>query len=273
MKTLNGENIYENNDSITLNELLKENKKIISFVGSCQSGTSFLVNNIARLIARRNIDVAILDMTKGKSSYYIYTLNKESLMVSVKGNMKKLSEGIANGIKIENNLTIYTDLPGKNEYSDKAEKILETLLKKHQFVIIDTDFTTNADYFAYSNQVYLVQTMDVLTMQPLTEFLSKLKSKNAINDEKIRIILNKFMNFDEISVGKLIGGLAYYNDPSMTYMQQIFEKNGAKYTTISYNQQAYEKYLQDVATCRFTTNYSIEFKKELEMLTEDVIQG
>ena len=122
MKTLNGENIYENNDSITLNELLKENKKIISFVGSCQSGTSFLVNNIARLIARRNIDVAILDMTKGKSSYYIYTLNKESLMVSVKGNMKKLSEGIANGIKIENNLTIYTDLPGKNEYSDKAEK-------------------------------------------------------------------------------------------------------------------------------------------------------
>ena len=27
MKTLNGENIYENNDSITLNELLKENKK------------------------------------------------------------------------------------------------------------------------------------------------------------------------------------------------------------------------------------------------------
>ena len=175
MKTLNGENIYENNDSITLNELLKENKKIISFVGSCQSGTSFLVNNIARLIARRNIDVAILDMTKGKSSYYIYTLNKESLMVSVKGNMKKLSEGIANGIKIENNLTIYTDLPGKNEYSDKAEKILETLLKKHQFVIIDTDFTTNADYFAYSNQVYLVQTMDVLTMQPLTEFLSKLK--------------------------------------------------------------------------------------------------
>ena len=175
--------------------------------------------------------------------------------------------------QIENNLTIYTDLPGKNEYSDKAEKILETLLKKHQFVIIDTDFTTNADYFAYSNQVYLVQTMDVLTMQPLTEFLSKLKSKNAINDEKIRIILNKFMNFDEISVGKLIGGLAYYNDPSMTYMQQIFEKNGAKYTTISYNQQAYEKYLQDVATCRFTTNYSIEFKKELEMLTEDVIQG
>ena len=41
----------------------------------------------------------------------------------------------------------------------------------------------------------------------------------------------------------------------------------------AYNQQAYERYLQDVATCKFTTNYSIEFRKELELLTEDVIQG
>lgn len=273
MKTLKDENLNQGNDNITITELLKENKKIISFLGSAQSGTSFLVNNVARLIARRNIDVAILDMTREKPSYYIYTLNKESLRVSVREDFKRLSEGNAKGLQIENNLTIYTDLPGKNEYSDKAEKILETLLKKHQIVIIDTDFSTEADYFAYSSQVYLVQTMDVLTLQPLTEFLSKLKSKNAINDEKIRIILNKFMNFDEISVGKLIGGLAFYNDPSMTYMQQIFEKNGAKYTTISYNQQAYEKYLQDVATCKFTTNYSIEFRKELELLTEDVIQG
>lgn len=53
------------------------------------------------------------------------------------------------------------------------------------------------------------------------------------------------MNFDEITVSKLIGGMAFYNDPSMTYMQQIFEKNGVRYTTVSYNQQAYEKYIQD----------------------------
>ena len=270
MKTLNVDNTYKINTNPTINELLQENKKIVSFIGASQSGTSFLVNNIARIMARRNFDVAILDMTQNKDSYYIYTQNKESIRVSIRNSFKDLSEGKLNGLQIE---TVYTDVPGKNEYSARVENILETLLKKHQVVIIDTDFSTDADYFAYSEQVFLVQTMDILTIQPLTEFLSNLKSKNAINNEKIRIILNKFMNFDEITVSTLIGGMAFYNDPSMTYMQQIFEKNGAKYTTISYNQQAYEKYLQDVARCRFTTNYSIEFKKELEMLTEDVIQG
>ena len=247
MKTLNVDNTYKSNTNLTINELLQENKKIVSFIGASQSGTSFLVNNIARIMARRNFDVAILDMTQNKDSYYIYTQNKESIRVSIRNSFKDLSEGKLNG--------------------------LQTLLKKHQVVIIDTDFSTDADYFAYSEQVYLVQTMDILTIQPLTEFLSNLKSKNAINNEKIRIILNKFMNFDEITVSKLIGGMAFYNDPSMTYMQQIFEKNGVRYTTVSYNQQAYEKYIQDVANCQFTTNYSIEFRKELEMLTDDVIKG
>ena len=264
MKTLNVDNTYKSNTNLTINELLQENKKIVSFIGASQSGTSFLVNNIARIMARRNFDVAILDMTQNKDSYYIYTQNKESIRVSIRNSFKDLSEGKLNGLQIENNLTVYTDVPEKNEYSARVENILETLLKKHQVVIIDTDFSTDADYFAYSEQVYLVQTMDILTIQPLTEFLSNLKSKNAINNEKIRIILNKFMNFDEITVSKLIGGMAFYNDPSMTYMQQIFEKNGVRYTTVSYNQQAYEKYIQDVANCQFTTNYSIEFRKELE---------
>ena len=273
MKTLNENNVYQSESSLTINELLKENKRIISFLGSKQSGTSFLINNIARIMARRNIDVAILDMTRNKDTYYIYTKNMESIKVKIKDSFKDLSEGTLNGIQVENNLTIYTDLPGKNEYSNKVEPILETILKKHQVILIDTDFSTDVDYFDFSEQVYLVQTMNVLTIQPLTEFLSKLKSQNAINDEKIRIILNKFLNFDEITVAKLIGGLAFYNDPSMTYMQRIFNKNGIKYTTISYNQQAYETYLRDVAKCQFSANYSIEFKKELELLANDVIKG
>ena len=274
MKTLREDNIYQDDSSVNINELLQENKKVVSFLGSKQSGTTFIINNIAQIMAKRDIDVAILDMTSNKDTYYIYTQNKESVRVSIKDCFKDLSEGKLNGLHVENKLTIYTDLPNEKEYSVKAENILETLLKKHQIVLIDTDFSTNIDYFTYSQQVYLVQTMDVLTIQPLTEFLSKLKSQNAINSEKIRIILTKYINLDGISVRQLIGGLAFYNDPSMTYMQQLFEKNGARYTTISYDQQAYEVYLQDIAKYQVSIDYySDEFRMQLEKLADDVIRG
>ena len=171
MKTLREDNIYQDDSSVNINELLQENKKVVSFLGSKQSGTTFIINNIAQIMAKRDIDVAILDMTSNKDTYYIYTQNKESVRVSIKDCFKDLSEGKLNGLHVENKLTIYTDLPNEKEYSVKAENILETLLKKHQIVLIDTDFSTNIDYFTYSQQVYLVQTMDVLTIQPLTEFL------------------------------------------------------------------------------------------------------
>ena len=111
MKTLNVDNTYKSNTNLTINELLQENKKIVSFIGASQSGTSFLVNNIARIMARRNFDVAILDMTQNKDSYYIYTQNKESIRVSIRNSFKDLSEGKLNGLQIENNLTVYTDVP------------------------------------------------------------------------------------------------------------------------------------------------------------------
>lgn len=274
MKTLREDNIYQDDSSVNINELLQENKKVVSFLGSKQSGTTFIINNIAKIMARRDIDVAILDMTSNKDTYYIYTQNKESVRVSIKDCFKNLSEGKLNGLHVENKLTVYTDLPNEKEYSVKAENILETLLKKHQIVLIDTDFSTNIDYFTYSQQIYLVQTMDVLTIQPLTEFLSKLKSQNAINSDKIRIILNKYMSLDGITVKQLIGGLAFYNDPSMSYMQQLFEKNGVRYTTISYDQNAYEVYLQDVARYQVSIDYhSNEFRMQLERLADDVIRG
>ena len=100
MKTLNENNVYQSESILTINELLKENKRIISFLGSRQSGTSFLVNNIARIMARRNIDIAILDMTSNKDTYYIYTKNMEAVKIKIKDSFKDLSEGTLNGIQI-----------------------------------------------------------------------------------------------------------------------------------------------------------------------------
>lgn len=51
--------------------------------------------------------------------------------------------------------------------------------------MIDTDFLTPVGYFKQSQETYLVQTLDVLTIQPLTAFLRELKAKNILNEKKI----------------------------------------------------------------------------------------
>ena len=177
MEILRTDNIYQNEQysNLNVNELLKEEgKKLVSFLGTKQSGTTFLVNNLARVLSERDIDVAILDMTQNKADYYIYTQNKDALNLKLKDCLKNLSKGIDGGLEINNNLTIYTNLPSENNDDCKVEKILEMLLKRHQVVIIDTDFSTDINYFMFSQKIYLVQTMDLLTIEPLTEFLSKL---------------------------------------------------------------------------------------------------
>ena len=277
MEVLKTDNIYHNEkySNKNVNELLKEEgKKLVSFLGARQNGTTFLINNIARLLAEQDVDVAILDMTKNKSEYYIYTQNKEALKLKLKDCYKNLSNGIDCGLSVDNNLTIYTNLPNENEDEYKVERILEMLLKKHQIVIIDTDFSTDINYFMFSQQIYFVQTMDLLTIQSFTEFLSELKSQNAINNEKIRIILNKYIELDGISVKQLIGSLAFYNEPVLAYMQKLFEPNGIQYTTIPYSQQVYEMYLQTIAKSQiFLERYPIEFITKLEGLSRDVMNG
>ena len=61
----------------SLNSLMTKDKKIVTFLGTTKNGTSFLVNNLAALFSTCGINTAILDMTKNKNSYYIYTNNEE----------------------------------------------------------------------------------------------------------------------------------------------------------------------------------------------------
>ena len=63
----------ENDKGIVIEDFLKDKKKLISFLGSSKSGTSFLINSIATFLSMQGVDVAILDTTKNKNSYFIYT--------------------------------------------------------------------------------------------------------------------------------------------------------------------------------------------------------
>lgn len=240
-------------DNVDITNLLTSDKKVASFVGTSKNGTSFIVNNIADITARMGIDTAILDTTQNRNSYYIYTKNEEDLRKVAMNSIPNLLQGIANGIQVNRNLTVYTSLPEETEGIENTGTILQTLLKKHSLVLIDCDFNTPLQYFEKTQEIYLVQTFDILTIQPLTAFLRELKSKNILDQNKLRIVLNKALKLRGVNDKSIIGGMAYYNDPAMSFMTELFDKNTIRYVGVPFNEEVYTRYMENIINCEVST--------------------
>ncbi len=245
----NKEKMNQMYPDVDISNLLTSDKKVACFVGTSKNGTSFVVNNIAEITSKMGISTAILDTTKNRNSYYIYTKNEEDLRKIAMDSINNLLEGTAKGIQVNKNLAVYTSLPDETEGIENAGMILKTLLDKYSLVLIDCDFNTPVDYFEKAQEIYLVQTFDILTIQPLTAFLRELKSKNILKENKLRIILNKAVKVRGINDKTIIGGMAYYNDPAMSFMTELFDKNTIRYITIPFNEEVYTKYLENVINC------------------------
>ncbi len=257
----------QNNINSNFTSLLSKDKKVITFVGTTKNGTSFVVNNLAELFASMGIKTAVLDLTKSKNAFYIYTNNEEKLRNVAQESINKLKSGIAEGLTPNKNLGIYTSLPTENiDFSD-ADSILSTLIKNYSVVLVDCDFETPIQYFEKSQEIFLVQSMDVLTIQPLTAFLRNLKAKEILKQDKIKIVINKFQKIRNLSAKTLIGGIAFYNDPGMSYMTELFNKDIVPYCVIPFEMQNYAKYLEALAMCSMNLNgYTKTFISSLKDL-------
>lgn len=253
-----------------IESLLTQEKKMVSFVGTTKNGTSFLVNNLAELLSSMGINTAILDMTKNKNSYFIYTKNEEPLRRIAANCMTNLANDVPEGIKVNENLTVYTTIPSQQDNIDVGT-IISTLVKNYSLVLIDCDFDTPFDVFQYAQEIYLVQSMDILTIQPLTAFLRELKAKNAIIHEKLKVIVNKEARIRGLTSKVIIGGMAFYNDPSMTFMTELFNKDAIKYTTVPYSDVVYAKYIEGLVNCKISLNgYDKNFMGALKELAKMV---
>ena len=199
------------------------------------------------------IDTAILDTTKNRNSYYIYTQNEENLRKTAMESITNLLNGNANGIQVNKNLTVYTSLPEETEGIENAGTILQTLLRKHSLILIDCDFETPINYFEKTQEIYLVQSFDILTIQPLTAFLRELKSKNVLDQNKLRVVLNKALKLRGVNDKTIIGGMAYYNDPAMSFMTELFDKNTIRHVTVPFNEEVYTSYLENIINCEVST--------------------
>ena len=264
--------VYPEYDDSRLGMLLTGDKKIVSFVGTSKNGTSFLVNNVAAYLSNKGINTAILDLTKNKNSYYIYTANEDVLRNKAFRCMESLRMGsIEDGIRISKNLSVYTTLPGENQSIDDYGNILETLAKNHTVVLLDCDFETNINYFKESQEIYLVQTYDILTIQPLTAFLNELKYKNILDPNKLRIVINKKLPLRKLTDKMIVGGISCYNDPASTYINTLFNKDTIRFTTVPFEDATYARYLERLVDCEISLNgYSKMFLEALKKLADMV---
>ena len=263
--------VEEKYPELDMYNILRQDQKIVAFVGTSKNGTSFLVNNIAEILSASGVDTAILDLTQNRNAYYIYTKNEEELRKQSNYIMNNLKIGKANGIKTHKNLTVYTSPFERDENLDAVEPIVQTLLEMHTVVLMDCDFTTPMRYFKYAQEIYLVQSMDILTIQPLTAFLRQLSDKGMFEEAKARVVLNKFMNTKEINEEILIGGISIYNDASMTVRKELFNRKSVKRAIIPFDLKSYLRYLDGLVTCDVSLRgYSKEFLQSLKRLANMV---
>lgn len=262
---------YYQKQQVNLENLLTSDKKIVAFVGTSKNGTSFLVNNLAEMLSKQGIKTAILDLTENRNAYYIYTKNEEALRKIAYSCTEKLTQGIAQGIKVNNNLDVYTSLPGENEAQENYGAILETLVTNYSLVLLDCDFNTNIGYLKEAQEIYLVQSMDVLTIQPLTAYLRDLKGKGILDQNKLKVVINKYTRVRGVTEKAIIGGMAFYNDPAMSYMTDLFNRETIKYCVIPFDAQVYSKYLEGLVNCNISLNgYPKEIMNSLRKLANMV---
>ena len=258
---------------LDMNVIMNQSQKIVSFVGTSKNGTSFLVNNIAEILSMNGVNTAILDLTRNRNSYYIYTKNDEKLRNQSNYITNNLKAGIANGIIEHKNLTIYTSPIEGDENLEAVEPVIETIVRNHTVVLMDCDFMTPMKYFKYAQEIYLVQSMDVLTIQPLTAFLRQLSDKGMFESSKARVVLNKFIKTREINQNLLIGGISMYNDPGMTVRRELFNRKSVKSIAIPFDLKSYLRYLDGLVICDVSLNgYSKEFIQSLRQLAGMVYQ-
>ena len=252
---------------LDINSIIKPNQKLVAFLGTSKNGTSFLVNNVAEILVANGINTAILDLTHNRNAYYIYTKNEDDLREQSNYIMNNLKAGRANGIQESKNLTVYTSPFEDDENLKAVEPILETLLQMHTVVLMDCDFTTPMRYFKYAQEIYLVQSMDILTIQPLTAFLRQLSDKGMFEESKARVVLNKFIRTKEISEEILIGGISIYNDAAMTVRKELFDRRNVKHITIPFDLKSYLRYLDGLVTCDISLKgYTKDFLQSLKNL-------
>ena len=122
--------------------------------------------------------------------------------------------------------------------------------------------------FQKADEIYIVQDMDIMKMQETTLFLRELKNR-SINMSKIRIIINKYVK-SKLTPKMLIQGLTYYNDPQMSFVDELLD-NKVQYYIIPFNVENYSRYIDGLYNNNIEyKKYTPDFLNAIEAISNDV---
>ena len=249
-------------------EVPKDYKKTVCFVGAPKVGTTFCINAIGTYLARNKIKTAIVDLTKKRDTYTIYTYDNEGKRHIAAESLKYASNGL-NEPLIYDKLSIYTGMPGEDRKTYNASAALETISSNSNAILIDTDFTTPIDYFRICQEIYIVQDMDILNINQLTMFLRNLKSK-GVSMNKLRVIINKHVKCT-LTAKDILDGIATYTSFDLKMYDELFNSSTIPYYILPFDIDNYRKYIEMVYkySNKFAT-FTEDFKQNLEGIINSI---
>lgn len=249
-------------------EVPKDYKKTVCFVGAPKTGTTFCINAIGTYLARNKVKTAIVDVTRKRDTYTIYTYDNEGKRAIAAESLKYASNGI-NEPLIYEKLSIYTGMPGDDRKQYKAGVAIDTIIQNNNVILIDADFTTPYDYFRLCQEIYLVQDMDILNIPQATIFLRELKS-HGVPMDKIRIIINKHVK-TVLTARDIIDGIATYSTYDLKRIDTLFNSSTIPYYILPFDIENYKKYIEMLYkySNKFST-FTSEFTENLNMIINSI---
>lgn len=251
-------------------EVPKDYKKVVCFIGAPKVGTTFCINAIATTLFRKNIKVGIVDLTKKRDSYILYTYDNEGKRSIAAESMKYASNGLNQPLTY-GKLSVYTGVPGEDRKQYNATNIVQTAMQNNSVVLIDCDFSTPVDYYRLAQEIYIVQDMDVLNVNQITMFLKEIKNR-GIPMNKIKIIINKHVRC-ALTSKDLIDGIATYSslDMNMIDPEPLFDTASLQYFILPFDQENYVKYVEMLfKSSNVFSSFTSEFRIALEQITNSI---
>lgn len=249
-------------------EVPKDYRKVVCFVGAPKVGTTFCINAVGTYLARSKVKTAIVDVTRKRDSYTIYTYDNAGKRNIAAESLRYASNGF-NEPLIYDKLSIYTAMPGEDRKGYNANLIIDTITQHNNVILIDADFTTPADFFRLCQEIYIVQDMNVLNINQVSIFLRQLKSK-GIPLHKVRVVINKHVKCT-LTAKEILDGIATYTSYDLKMYDELLNSNTIPYYILPFDTENYRKYIEMVHkySNKFST-FTDDFKENLIKLINSI---